>query len=70
MHLQAHLDTFMPTVLYIALVPESVYDPEICQLYLYTLWDSVCLKTTCVGQPVGVLGHVLGGWAPCGVKAA
>ena len=57
-------------MLYVALVSGSICDPETCQSYLYTLFDSVCLKTGGVGQPVGGLGHVLGGWVPCGVKAA
>ena len=57
-------------MLYVALVPGFVCDLEICQLYLYTLFDCVCLKTGGVGQPIGGLGYILGGWAPCGVKAA
>ena len=57
-------------MLYIALVLGSVCDPETSQSYLYTLFNSVCLETGHVGQPVGGLGHVLSGWVPCSVKAA
>ena len=54
---------------YVTLVSGLVCDPEICRSYLYTLFDSVCLETGGVGQPVGGLGHVLSGWEPCSVKA-
>ena len=59
----------LPTVLYVALVLGSVCNPKVCQSYLYALFNSVCLKTSGVGQPIGGLVHVLGGWAPCSVKA-
>ena len=57
-------------MLYVAFVLGSVCNTKIYQLYYYILFDSICLKTSGIGQPVGGLGHVLGGWAPCGVKAA
>ena len=60
----------MSTVLYLALVLGSICDPKTCRSYLYTLFDSVCLKTGGIGQPDGGLEHFLGGWAPCSVEAA
>ena len=57
-------------MLYVTLVPGLVCNPEIRLSYLYTLFDSVCLETGGIGQPVGSLGHVLSGRVPCSVKAA
>ena len=48
-------------MLYVAPVLGSVCDPETYQPYLYTLFNSVCLETGGVGQPIGGFGHVLSG---------